>query len=148
MFADISVGDPWHDPPTNDVDAGRSLIVARTARGRALINAAINAGAIIAEPRPRDIIYAAQPNLQDTNAAVWGRRLAMRLMMMDVPISGGTSRFGLWWRHLGPKAKLQSVAGSLRRIWRQKLWQPVQITESKSTPSVPSTRGSAQDDAP
>ena len=33
-FADISVGDPWHAPPEGDTDAGRSLIVARTPRGR------------------------------------------------------------------------------------------------------------------
>jgi coenzyme F420 hydrogenase subunit beta len=43
-FADISVGDPWHAPPEGDTDAGRSLIVARTPRGRAFVEAAIAAG--------------------------------------------------------------------------------------------------------
>ena len=129
IYADISIGDPWHNPPEGDLDDGRSLIVAKTDRGRALVEAAIAAGAIVAEPCNRDIIYAAQPNLMDTNAAVWGRRLAMRLMLLDVPKGGGAARFSIWWRHLGTKAKLQSVAGTLKRIIRMKLWQPVTISE-------------------
>lgn len=58
-FADISVGDPWHTPPEGRTDPGRSLIVARTARGQAFIQAAIVAGALVAEPRGRDVIAAA-----------------------------------------------------------------------------------------
>ena len=46
-FADISVGDPWHNPPAGNVDAGRSLIIARSAAGLRLIEAAIAAGALV-----------------------------------------------------------------------------------------------------
>lgn len=129
IFADISVGDPWHDPPEGDLDDGRSLIVAKTPRGKALVEAALAAGVITAEPRERDIIYAAQPNLTDTNAAVWGRKLAMRLMLLDVPKGGGAARFSLWWKHLALKPKMQSVGGALKRIIRMKLWRPVEISE-------------------
>ncbi len=69
-FADISVGDPWHNPPAGDTDAGRSLIVARTPRGKAFVEAAIRAGVLVAEPRPRDVIARAQPNLAATHGAV------------------------------------------------------------------------------
>ena len=127
-FADISVGDPWHNPPAGNTDAGRSLIVARTERGRALIEAAIAAGVIQAEPRPRDIIARAQPNLLATNAAVWGRRLAMRLVGMPVPLAMPASRFGVWARRLSLKAKAQSIAGSLKRILKNRVARPVRLT--------------------
>lgn len=122
-FADISVGDPWHNPPEGDVDAGRSMIVARSAAGVALVEAAIAAGALVAAPRARAIIAEAQPNLVATNAAVWGRRLAMRLLGMAVPAHPLGARFGSWWTRLSPRAKAQSVAGSLRRILRGGLRQ-------------------------
>jgi coenzyme F420 hydrogenase subunit beta len=125
-FADISVGDPWHNPPAGEVDAGRSLIVARTAAGRALIEAAIAAGVLVATPLARDVIARAQPNLLATQGAVWGRRLAMRLVGMSVPADKGLPLLRLWWGLTG-KDKLQSVAGTLKRILRAKLWRPVTV---------------------
>jgi hypothetical protein len=95
-FADISVGDPWHAPPEGDTDAGRSLIVARTPRGRAFVEAAIAAGVLVAEARPRDVIARAQPNLKATNAAVWGRRAAMRMVGLPAPRDVGQGLFRHW----------------------------------------------------
>jgi coenzyme F420 hydrogenase subunit beta len=126
-FADISVGDPWHDPPEGNLDEGRSLIVARTERGVRLVEAAIAAGAIIATASTREIIAAAQPNLLDTRGAVWGRRWAMRLTLMRLPKDKGLHMFRLWRTRLSFKAKLQSVGGALKRILRAKLWKPVRI---------------------
>jgi coenzyme F420 hydrogenase subunit beta len=125
-FADISVGDPWHNPPAGDTVPGRSLIIARTPAGLALIKAAIAAGAIIAEPRDRDIIDAAQPNLRQAHGAAWGRRLAMRLSGMPVPQDRGAGLFSLW-TGLPLRDKVQSVAGALKRILRARLWRPVTI---------------------
>src|SRR5690606_21534066 len=48
-FADIAVGDPWHRPIAPG-DPGRSLLVARTARGREIIEGAIAAGYLTAQP--------------------------------------------------------------------------------------------------
>jgi coenzyme F420 hydrogenase subunit beta len=125
-FADISVGDPWHAPPAGDTDAGRSLIVARTPRGRAFVEAAIRAGVLVAEPRPRDIIARAQPNLAATHGAVWGRRLALRLAGLAAPRDRGLDLFRLW-RGLPLRARLSSIAGTWKRILRERLWQPVRI---------------------
>ena len=127
-FADISVGDPWHAPPKGDTDAGRSLIVARTARGRAFLEAAIEAGAIIAEPRSRDVIAQAQPNLSATNGAVWGRRIAMRALRLSPPQDRGQRLFGLWLG-LPTKQKIQSVLGTWKRVLRDKLWRGVSVAE-------------------
>lgn len=125
-FADISVGDPWHAPPSGNGDAGRSLIVARTERGRTFVEEAIRAGALIADPRRRDVIARAQPNLAATHGAVWGRRLAMRISGLPAPHDVGQSLFSLWWR-LPARQKLASFLGTWRRIARERLWRPVRI---------------------
>lgn len=127
-FADISVGDPWHEAPKGEAEAGRSLIVARTPRGLRLIEAAIAAGVLAAVPEGRDAIARAQPNLVAAQGAVWGRRLAMRMTGLPVPADRGLPLVAAWaalpWR-----AKLASVAGTLRRIWRGRLWRPVEMSE-------------------
>jgi len=125
-FADIAVGDPWHNPPEGDTDAGRSLIVARTPRGRAFVEAAIAAGVLVAEARGRDVIAAAQPNLRATHGAVWGRRVAMRAVGLRAPRDRGLALFGMW-RGLSRRAKLQSLAGTWKRIIRERLWRPVVV---------------------
>ncbi|MFK7764540.1 MAG: Coenzyme F420 hydrogenase/dehydrogenase, beta subunit C-terminal domain [Roseobacter sp.] len=126
-FADISVGDPWHAPPKGDTDAGRSLIIARTPRGRAFIEAAIQGGALIAEPRSRDVIAQAQPNLSATHGAVWGRRFAMRALGLRTPKDRGQKLFGLWM-DLTKRQKVLSVLGTWKRVLRGKLWRGVSIS--------------------
>jgi len=128
-FADIAVGDPWHTPPEGNEDAGRSLIVARTPRGLALIEAAIAAGVLVATPEGRDAIAKAQPGLAATQGAVWGRRLAMRMVGMPVPADRGLPLFR-FWLGLPLRAKVSSLAGTLRRIVKARLWQPV-VVKSK-----------------
>lgn len=127
-FADISVGDPWHNPPAGGVEAGRSLIVARSERGVRLVEAAMENGFLIAEDRSRNTIAEAQPNLLTTRGAIFGRRLAMRSLGMPVPVDRGLKTFGLWVSQLSMKSRLQSVLGSVKRIIRNRLWRPVQIT--------------------
>ena len=128
-FADISVGDPWHNPPSDQATPGRSLIVARTEKGRAIVEAAIAAGALVAEDRDRTVIAAAQPNLLETRGAVWGRRLAMRVFGMAVPQDQGLNCSDLWRTRLSLRQQAQSVAGTLKRIWRRRLWQAARVTE-------------------
>jgi len=125
-FADISVGDPWHTPPKGHSDAGQSLIIARTPAGLRLIEGAIAAGVLVATPTTRDVIAQAQPNLMASQGAVFGRRLVMRAMGLAVPQEKGLALFPLWWR-LPLRHKLQSLAGTARRILRARLWRPVVI---------------------
>lgn len=129
-FADISVGDPWHAPPSGETDAGRSLIVARTPRGKAFVEEAIKAGALIAEPRARDIIARAQPNLAATHGAVWGRRLAMRALGLPAPVNRGQKLLHLWLG-LPARMKIQSVFGTWKRVVRERLWRKIHIEAAK-----------------
>jgi len=128
-FADISVGDPWHAPPAGNTDAGRSLIVARTPRGKAFVEAAIAAGALRAEPGSRDIIDRAQPNLRATHGAVWGRRLAMRAVGLPAPQDKGR-KLMRQWRDLGRRERIQSILGTWKRVLRERLWRKVRIAET------------------
>lgn len=125
-FADISVGDPWHSPPKGDTDEGRSLIVARTTRGRAFIEEAIRQGVLVAEPRSRGIIGQAQPNLSVTSGAVWGRRLAMRVVGLPAPRDQGQRLFGQWLA-LTTKQKAQSFLGTWKRVVRERLWRRISL---------------------
>ena len=127
-FADISVGDPWHTPPEGETDAGRSLVVARTSAGLRLVQAAIAAGVLVAELQPVDVIAKAQPNLVAAQGAVWGRRLAMRGFGMAVPADRGLPLLHAWLG-LTLRAKLASVAGTVRRFLRLRLWRRVVIGE-------------------
>ena len=126
-FADISVGDPWHNPPKGHSDAGRSLIIARTPAGLRLVQAALAAGVLVATPQPRDVIAKAQPNLVAAQGAVWGRRLAMRALGLAVPADRGLPLLRAWM-DLPLRAKVSSVAGTLRRIVKLHLWRRTKVT--------------------
>lgn len=126
-FADIAVGDPWHTPPSGHEDAGRSLIVARTARGRAFVEAATAAGVLVAASEGRDAIANAQPGLAATQGAVCGRRLVMRLAGMPVPVDRGLP-LCRHWLGLPVRAKVSSVAGTVRRVVKSRLWRPVVVS--------------------
>ncbi|MCA9296078.1 MAG: Coenzyme F420 hydrogenase/dehydrogenase, beta subunit C-terminal domain [Phycisphaerales bacterium] len=116
-FADIAVGDPWDVPPAND-ESGRSLVVARTARGAAWIGAALAAGAVDLERVPNERLRRAQPSLRTARAAVWGRVLALRLLGRSAPVYRGFPMFRAWCHHLTLRGKAQSVLGTIRRIAR------------------------------
>jgi coenzyme F420 hydrogenase subunit beta len=129
ILADISVGDPWHNPPKDSTEGGRSLIIARTPAGLQLIQDAIAAGALVARPEPLDVIARAQPNLVAAQGAVWGRRLAMRAFGLPVPADRGLALARAWWQQ-PLRARVASILGTAKRILRQRLWQPVVIRET------------------
>jgi coenzyme F420 hydrogenase subunit beta len=129
-FSDISVGDPWHAPPNGDVDAGRSLIIARTPRGREIVEEAIRAGLLVAEKRSRDVIAQAQPNLKSTHGAVWGRRMAMRILGLHAPKDQGRKLLGLWLS-LPSKQKSQSILGTWKRVLRERLWRKTTVVGTR-----------------
>lgn len=119
-FADIAVGDPWHKPPVGD-EPGRSLIVARTQRGRQIVENAILAGYLAAkmvEPRSIDL---AQPNLLRVRANVWGRIMACRLLGVPAPRYTRMPLFVHWLGELSVLQKIRSIAGTVRRITRRGL---------------------------
>lgn len=59
VFSDIVVGDPWRIDSRFD-SGGRSVVIARTEKGRELMETAIDAGYITAEPVSADAVYTGQ----------------------------------------------------------------------------------------
>ena len=123
-LADISVGDPWQNPPEEE-EHGKSLIVVRTLRGERILRAAMKAGYLVAKPKKPEVLFAAQPNLFATKGAVWGRSFALRLAGLKAPKFSKAS-LDCWFK-LPVKSKLQSILGTLKRIFVKKLFLKKEI---------------------
>jgi len=98
------------------------LIVVRTERGRAILQAAIAAGHLIAEPRDHDDIDRAQMNLVQTRVAYYGRALATNLVGLPRPIYIAAPLFRLWWQR-PVMARARDILGSLKRLIRRRLYR-------------------------
>jgi coenzyme F420 hydrogenase subunit beta len=120
-FADIAVGDPWYREISSD-EPGQSLVLARTELGRQFLNEAMANGYLTLEQEEADILPASQPNLLQTRGAVWGRLLALRLLGVPVPKMRGMPLFHIWLKRLSLRQKIQSLLGTLRRVYRRRLW--------------------------
>jgi coenzyme F420 hydrogenase subunit beta len=124
-FADIAVGDPWYRKIDSD-EPGKSLIVARTARGMEIIQAAVAAGYVVLENRDPTLLPKSQQNLLATRSALWGRLLALRLGGAPLPKYEGFSLFKLWLRELTIREKMQSLYGTVKRMVSKELRKKIQ----------------------
>ena len=121
--ADLSIGDPWYRP-IGEHEPGDSLIVVRTERGRRILRAAAEAGYLDIEARTLETLAASQPNLERTKGAVFARCITARLVGAAAPVYRGGAMHRVWWRALTPVAKLKSVLGTLKRIFRKRILLP------------------------
>lgn len=123
--ADISCGDAW-DKFEENGDAGRSLILVRTARGREILRRAMAAGYVTARPSGSAQVMAAQSNLLGRRREIFGRLLAMRMLGVPVPRLVGFSLLRSWLR-LPFLKKARTVAGTMARLVQRGRWrrQPV-----------------------
>ncbi len=121
--ADLSVGDPWYRP-LGEHEAGESLIVVRTERGRRALSAAVEAGYLSLQRRSIATLAASQPNLERTKGAVFGRCLTARAIGVAAPLYRGGALHRVWWRALSPVAKVQSLIGTAKRIFRKRILLP------------------------
>ncbi|HED66460.1 MAG TPA: coenzyme F420 hydrogenase [Planctomycetes bacterium] len=119
-FADIAVGDPWYRE-VEEGDEGRSLVLVRTERGRELVRAAMASGHIHLERREPSVLPAAQPNLERTRGAIWGRILVTRLLGAAAPRYRGIAMFPSWWKRLNLREKLGSLLGTAKRTFKKQL---------------------------
>jgi coenzyme F420 hydrogenase subunit beta len=126
--ADLSVGDPWYRPIGED-EKGESLIVVRTERGRRALRAAVAAGYLAVERRSLQTLADSQPNLERTKGAVFGRCLTARAVGAAAPKYRGGALHRVWLRALTPTAKIQSLAGTLKRIFRKRILRPEQALD-------------------
>lgn len=122
-FADVAVGDPWYRD-TAPGESGQSLVLARTERGRAFVEAALASGHLSLEERDAQILVASQPNLLRTRGATWGRILTTRMLGACAPRYERMPMFPIWLRTLSLREKLGSFLGTARRTFKKRLRKP------------------------
>ena len=122
-FADLSVGDPWDKPRDGGDQQGSSLIVVRTERGRAFLQQAIAAGAIIASATPaqRPCRRPAQSGAHPAHPVRAAARPPDPGPLLHPATAAGILR-SLWLSRTNLRDKLGSVLGTVRRAIRRKLW--------------------------
>lgn len=126
-FADISCGDPWYRT-IEPGDPGRSLLIARTEKGRQLVRKAEQAGYLILSSANRKIIALSQKSLLSKRRNLWGRLAALRFFGIPVPKYSGFRLFSSW-RKLAVDKKAKSLGGTVRRILQRK-WYRVDAEET------------------
>lgn len=131
-FADLAVGDPWHLKADQDdpFEAGQSIVVVRSERGRNFLEQAIRAGYVTLRRGDVTALDRSQPNLRKARAKVWGRLMALRLCGAGVPefVNFGLKRS--WNAALSNREKIQSVLGSLRRISKRRFGRPASANDT------------------
>jgi coenzyme F420 hydrogenase subunit beta len=123
--ADISCGDPWYRE-VQPGEAGSSLVVVRTERGREIIRKAIDAGYVALERADPQKLVHSQRNLLTKRGAIWGRQLAFRMFRLPTTRLKGFSLFKNWWQ-LPWNDKLRSTFGTARRIWTRGYSRPLKL---------------------
>ncbi len=139
-FADIAVGDPWYrEVPEGAI--GQSLIVARTERGKAFIERAIEAGFLEAGHVDPDLLPQSQPNLLALRGSLWGRMLVLRALGAGVPQFRGLPVFRFWLSRLTLKKKGQSIVGTAKRVFRKRLRERREVRPYDPAPESRSASG-------
>jgi coenzyme F420 hydrogenase subunit beta len=126
--ADISVGDPWHRPVPPGAH-GSSLVVARTERGLRVVREAMAAGYLCLESVRAGVLPASQPGLLTVRGLVWARLLTLRVMGVPTPRFSGVPMFRYWLSRATVREKLQSVYGTVKRVFTKRLARPQSVHE-------------------
>jgi len=122
-FSDIACGDPWYRQIKTG-ESGRSLVVARTEKGKEVLTKAMRSGYIeLAQVAP-EIITLSQKSLLEKRRNIWGRLLIMRIMRIPIPKYRGFSLFSNWQK-LSKINKARSAYSTLKRILLRKWGQPL-----------------------
>lgn len=117
--ADLAFADAWHGDedgyPRFEETDGRSLIVARTARGLEILTSALEAGAVKFEALPVEEIDGMQPAQARRKRLVASRLMALIATAQPRPSVTGL-RLGEAARRAPASEQFRSFVGSVRRI--------------------------------
>jgi coenzyme F420 hydrogenase subunit beta len=119
--ADIACGDAW-ERFSDGQDSGRSVAVVRTRKGQEILHRAMAANYVDLEPVGITAVPAGQPSQINRNREVFGRLLAMRLLMVPTPRFTGFSLFRSWMQ-LPFLGKIKTILGTTRRLVLRGLWR-------------------------
>ena len=123
--ADISCGDPWYRQIQNG-EAGSSLVVVRTERGREVVRGAMAEGCVSIQPSNAQKVVDSQRNLLAKRGAIWGRVMALRGVGLPAPRLNGFHLFKNW-RRLSLNEQIRSTLGTVRRILSRGYRRPLRV---------------------
>lgn len=129
-LADITCGDPWYEQP-DGTNPGFSLVVARTKRGRDIVEGAIRAGYVSLTPAEGWKLTQSQRNLIEKKRNIWGRQTALRLLRLPAPRFRSAHLFRGWLR-LPLTDKVKSLVGTIRRVVRKGLTRPLKLDRNRA----------------
>ncbi len=133
-FADVSCGDPWYRELGPD-EKGWSLIIARTEKGRRIVDEARKTGYLELQNADPGILPRSQKALLARRRQLWGRLLMMRMMRVPAPRYVGFSLFKSWLG-LPVMDKTRSLGGTLKRIVSRGWTKPSKLTVNPETDYV------------
>ena len=119
--ADISCGDAWHRFGEPEKDTGYSLVLARTERGRQIVQKAIDCGYVNLRSSNSSEVLEAQASLLNRRQELWGRLVGLRVIGAPIPSYQGFSVFKSW---IGIKLsrKIRSIVGTIGRAFQRSWW--------------------------
>lgn len=120
QMADIACGDAWHRYEKTAHDPGRSLVLARSAHGRNMLEKAIAAGYLQLAPSCAENVIRAQ-GLVHRRRQLFGRLLARRLLLIPSTRFTGFNLFQNW-AELSLLAQIKSVLATFKRLLRRSQW--------------------------
>jgi coenzyme F420 hydrogenase subunit beta len=121
-FADIAVADAWHRPVLEN-QPGLSVMVARTMRGKEILEQAVLEGFLDVEEVGPEILPLCRPDQAAHQGGLWARVQTLGFMGLPTPHYRGFSLFGLWISDLSIRQKIRSVLSTIKRVFVKKLYQ-------------------------
>jgi len=119
-LGDISCGDAWHRYSNDTDDPGLSLVLVRSFHGKEILKKALAAGYLNLFPSSPAKVIEAQ-GLVERRKGIFGRQLAMRLLMIPTTRFTGFQLFKAWLK--APAVLMaKSVLGTMRRLLQRGLW--------------------------
>ena len=125
-FADLSCGDPWFRPKEERKnEEGKTLIMVRTLYGKKILQNAIKANYIFAEPLTPDIFPQAQWGLSRRRRSVWPKLAAQVVLGLPRPHFTNFSLLQQWWG-MGVKRRVISLYRAMGYMIHVRMnpWKP------------------------
>ncbi len=119
-FADIAVANALHRP-VSDNQPGLSVMVARTVRGKEILEQAICDGFIEAETVSPEILPLWRPDQAASQGGLWARVQTLKAMRVPTPEYQRFDLFRLWISDLSIRQKIRSVVSTIKRVFVKKL---------------------------
>jgi coenzyme F420 hydrogenase subunit beta len=111
--ADLAFGDGWHRYDPDNENPGLSVIISRTEKGEDILEAAVREGFVAVTEIDAPSLIRSQ-RLVEKRRELFGRILAMKMLLIPTPHYSGFYLFPLW-KTVRFAKRIKTIASTLRR---------------------------------